>query len=1036
MLTFNFNIRIVILITLLVGSSYVAKSSCLNVNPDSVNTLHSLPSESFPKQDAQNWFLVKNEGQWKQPFLFRAELFGSWFYLEKNGYTLKINQQEGLESVRSQIHRKHYDIDTPFTIKHHALRVIWLNTHGSLEVEYDKHPFYHNYFVGNESARWRSKVPVVKSVLMKSLYQGVDWKVYAPNFHPKHELIVHPNTDLSLVAFKIEGAEKITINHYGELVIKTSLGDVKESKPEVWQIIEGKKVFVNCNYQLDIQNSTVRYALGAYRRDLELIIDPVLVFSTYSGSLGDNFGFTATYDFYGNLYAGGIVDGDDGEYPWTVGAFQTHYGGSTGGQPPINLACDIAISKYAADGKTLLYATYLGGRRNEHPHSLVVDNQDNLIVFGTTNSDDFPVDSFGFDTTYNGGYDLILVKFSEDGSQMLGGTFIGGNTNDGINNGLLRFNYADDFRGDVYVDSSNMVYLATCTSSWDFPITAGTTQTAFGGAIDGVVLKIDSLFRKLSWSTFLGSSGHDAVYSIKVIDSLVLVSGGTSSTGLSMYASGAINSYQGGVADGFLASFYKDTGIIKDFTFFGTDDYDQVYFIDFDSEKKIYFTGQTRGNLTRTPNTYGQNNTGQFIGRINLSLNSIDILTTFGNRTNWLKPDISPSAFLVDKCDNVYVSGWGADIDLNAGSTKDLPITSNAIQATTDDNDFYLIVFSKELKSIIHATYFGGYMTFDHVDGGTSRFDKNGVVYQSVCSSCPNNFSQSFLSDFPVTSDAVFTQNFSRRCSNAAFKIDFQVTYNIDAEFEADPMNGCSPLTVNFTNKSKGGASFLWDFGDGTQDTSQNPSHVFETQGQYKVKLEILDNASCNQTDTAFAVIEVLQGPKPEFEYSLEYCSLEARFVNKTTEAHKILAWEFGDSTTSQEEHPAHLFPHGGKFRTVLRLEHPDNGCIDSLDTVLVFAEHPFTKLQIPNVFTPNEDGINDCYQVLGLAEDCEQGELRVYNRWGDLIYKGNLATECWNGRVFNTGEELPTGVYYYLITTERDKVQMVNTHGVIHLIR
>ncbi|MCO6495568.1 MAG: gliding motility-associated C-terminal domain-containing protein [Bacteroidetes bacterium] len=998
--------------------------------------LISFAGIGFSQEESQSWFLVKNQGQWDAPFLFRAELYGSWFYLEKDGYTLKINQQDGLEELRKLIHQNHYDLDTEFTVNHHALRFKWLNTKGAKSLETDNYSFYYNYFIGNDSRRWKGKVPVVKSVTLNSLYDGIDWRVYAPNFHPKHELIISPHADFSKVAFRIDGADGISLNENGELVIKTSLGEVKESKPLVWQLVEGQKIFIDCKYSINPGDSSIFYSLGNYNPNIELIIDPILVFSTYSGSLGDNFGFTATYDIHGNLYAGGIVDGDDGEYPWTIGAFQTHYGGSTGGQPPINLPCDISISKYAADGKSLLYATYLGGHRNEHPHSLVIDNEDNLIVFGTSNSNDFPVDSFGYDTSFNGGYDLVVLKLSEDGSTLLGGSFLGGVSDDGINNGLLRFNYADDFRGDVYVDSANMVYLATCTSSGDFPITSGVTQTIFGGAIDGVVMKIDSSLRTIQWSTFLGSSGHDAAYSIKVIDSLVFVSGGTSSNGLDVFANGVTQSYQGGIADGFITSYYKDSGILKDFTFFGTNDYDQVYFLDFDSEKNIYFSGQTRGSMVRSQGTYGQNQTGQFIGKINQNLDSIYLVTTFGNRTGANKPDLSPSAFLVDKCDNIYFSGWGADIDLNAGSTKDLPITPNAIQQTTDNNDFYLIVLSRELKNLIYATYFGGSMTQDHVDGGTSRFDKNGVIYQSVCASCPNNFSQSFLSDFPITSDAVFTKNFSRRCSNAAFKIDFQVTYNIDADFDAAPISGCSPLTVDFNNKSIGGKNFLWDFGDGTTDTTQNPSHVFDNEGLYSVKLMITDSFSCNNIDSASITIEVLKGPKPQFEFENSFCELETRFKNTTEDKHAILEWDFGDSSKSFEDNPVHQFPHGGIFKVVLRLENPDNGCIDSLDTTLVFAEYPFTNLQIPNVFTPNNDGLNDCYRVLGISDECEQGKIVIYDRWGLVVYKGNLATECWNGRINNTGEELPTGVYYYLITTERNKKTNIETNGVIHLIR
>ena len=113
--------------------------------------------------------------------------------------------------------------------------------------------------------------------------------------------------------------------------------------------------------------------------DTVAFIDPALIFSTYSGSRGDNFGFTATYDSKSNLYAGGITDGNQGNYPVTSGAIQKDYGGGGAGVPAAGLPCDITISKYDSAGTNLLWATYVGGFQNEYPHSLVVNQDDDLI---------------------------------------------------------------------------------------------------------------------------------------------------------------------------------------------------------------------------------------------------------------------------------------------------------------------------------------------------------------------------------------------------------------------------------------------------------------------------------------------------------------------------------------------------------------------------------------------------------------------------------------------------------------------------------
>jgi gliding motility-associated-like protein len=990
----------------------------------------------------EHWRLIPNQGQWEGTFLYKAQVPGGYFFLENDGYTLRMDDVRAMDAVREILHHRHFMGHPEVTLRSHAIRFQWIGClKDSIEVVNEQlHSFCHHYYLGNDARKWKTGVPVAKEVRVKRLYEGVDWLIKGADFIPKHDMIIMDGMVPENLLFTIRGAHKTYVDRQGRLVIETSLGKIKESKPIAWQLVEGVKHPVKCRYRV-INDTTFGFDVKQQQKGVPLIIDPELIFSTYSGSLGDNFGFTATYDSKGHLYAGGIVDGNDGEYPWTLGAFQTTYGGSTGGQPPINLPCDMSISKYAPDGSSLIYASYLGGDRNEHPHSLVVDTSDNLLIFGTSNSGNFPVDSLAFDPTINGLYDMVLVKLSEDGSRMLGGTFIGGNNSDGINDGTLKYNFADDFRGDVFVDSFNMIYVAATSRSRNFPTTSFSVQPTHAGGTDAVVFKIDSLLQNLLWSTFIGGSNDDAAYSVKVIDGMVYVAGGTASPNIERYGNGAFPLFLGGVSDGFITSLSADSGIMNTFSFYGTTSYDQIYFLDYDSKKNLYVSGQTKGVIPRTSERYGQDNTGQFIARFNSDLKSIDFQTTFGFRTANNKPDLCPSAFLVDKCDNVYFSGWGSFIfsnsnDNNSGSTRGLPVSTNAIQRNTDENDFYLIVLGNELKDFVYATYYGGNMTNDHVDGGTSRFDKDGVIYQSVCSSCPASPAQSYLSDFPVTRDAVFTQNFSRRCSNAAFKIDFKKTYNVKAEFEADPIEGCSPLEVNFTNRSFGGKTYFWDFGDSNTDSIYSPFHTYTEKGTYKVQLLVIDSISCNRLDTAYGTITVLSGPDVDFDYEQEPCDLTALFLNKSSDSISY-QWDLGDGTTTQEWSPKHKYPFGGMYKVILKATHLENDCVDSSAQVVTFPSNPFTKLEIPNVFTPNNDGLNDCYTVKGLSEDCESGEIIIYNRWGDKVYQGDLATSCWNGKVFNKGEDLPSGVYFYLIDTERvNGKRGVKTNGTIQLIR
>jgi gliding motility-associated-like protein len=219
-------------------------------------------------------------------------------------------------------------------------------------------------------------------------------------------------------------------------------------------------------------------------------------------------------------------------------------------------------------------------------------------------------------------------------------------------------------------------------------------------------------------------------------------------------------------------------------------------------------------------------------------------------------PDISPTAFLVDKCNNIYISGWGSNLG-GSLSTLNLPVTFDAYQNTTDGNDFYLAVINENLDSLEYATYFGGSLSTEHVDGGTSRFDKNGVVYQSVCAGCGNN------NDFPIYPNpgAISATNNSTNCNNAVFKFDFKRPIVV-ADFSS-PILNCTTV-VNFINTSStnqlNNISYYWDFGDGNFSNSINPIHQYQNTGVYSVKLIITSPQACNISDTIYKSIYVLSG--------------------------------------------------------------------------------------------------------------------------------------------------------------------------------
>ncbi len=970
------------------------------------------------------YFFIENKGQFNAKVNYQARIDFGTLFLEEKGYSLSFFNNKQMAEVWNHNHQRTEEV----TVDYHAIKVNFVNALQPTIKGKETYQTYYNYFLGKDPSHWKGKVPLHGEVYYSEVYKGVDFRIYNDKNTLKSDWIVHAGANPNNILIAYQGQTGLMVKD-GKLVVQTTVNEFVESKPKAYQMVENRMVEVLCNFE--IIGDAVHFVLGNYDNKLDLIIDPLLVFSTYSGSRGDNFGFTATYDSKSNLYAGGIIDNRSGEYPVTAGAFQQVYGGGVG-SPPVNLACDISISKYDSSGSNLLYATYIGGNEDEYPHSLVVDGDDNLVVFGTSNSKNYPVKKTSYDTTIGGAYDIIVTKLTSDGSTLIGSTYLGGQLNDGLNsNKLLKYNYADDFRGDVIVDDANHVFIASTTFSSDFPIYRG-FQIASKGGHEGCLIELSPNLDKLLWSSYVGGVGADALYSVKLDANYIYAAGGTTSDNLDTTDKVLFKSIQG-ATDGFLVKVNKSTKTLERLSYWGTSAYDQVYFIQLDSRNSIYVAGQTEGNSTPSPGTYGASNKGQFMARLTLDFDSIFWQTSFGSRTN--QPDISPSAFLVDKCNHIYLSGWGSSVDPNnhPGSTSGLEVTSGALQSTTDNNDFYIIVLDQDAKSLLYATYFGGYESGDHVDGGTSRFDKRGVIYQSVCSSCPEG-SDPGLNDFPITPKAAFIKNVSPRCSNASFKIDLQIKESVIARFIADPIEGCKPLEVTFTNTSSTGKKFFWDFGDGTTDSVFQPAkHTYTKPGNYLVSLKAVDSLSCNVADKYELVITVSEKPEASFTYSFNGCSEELKITNTSKDATEYF-WDLGDATTSLGKEPTHKYSQSGNYKITL-IANPNSQCPDTSILDLKVAVDVGDEFIIPNVFTPNIDGKNDCFRVQGLNPGCDSIEWMIYNRWGECVFYSNAIDACWDGNN-EKGEPYPSGAYFSIFKMSIKGKTTETISGTVTLIR
>lgn len=887
---------------------------------------------------------VENKNQWHQSIDFMARIPGGQMTIHSGQFNYFFWDYAKINQLHEQSHHPFSEIPSgeiqDDQIYGYRVNVSFINSRPSMPTAVKRYDTYYNFFLGNDRQRWGSFAYAYGEIIYEQLYEGVTLKLYNRPEGLKYDLVIAPNANPDQIQIAYSGALSLALAD-GHLVVNAQLAKIIEQAPIAFQWVDGRRKYVKCNYILDDNRLSFAFPEG-YDPCYELVIDPILIFSTYSGSEADNWGSSATPGESGMLYSGGLTNqfvGNifSGEFPVTPGAFQTNYGG----------VYDIAILKFDSLGQNLLYASYLGGSSSESPHSLVMDQDKNLIVLATTSSADFPTTEVAFDRSFNGGTpeqhvvaypngsDMMIAKISSDGSTLLASTFLGGSFNDGLNptTGVLAVNYGDQLRGDIITDNNRDIFVSTVTSSPNFPVANSFGMTYSGGATDALVLKMRADLSEIIWGAFIGGTASDASHTIK-FDSQgnLLIGGGTASIDFPSTA-GAYQMGNAGGVDGWLARLQNDGSAISASTLTGTAAFNQVYFIDLNADDEVYAYGQTTGSFPITPGVFNNPNSGQFIQKFDKDLSTLLFSTVFGSGRGL--PDISPTAFLVNECNNIYMTGWGGQVNIQTqhwnNTTLGMPVTPDAFQSTSSGSDFYFIVLTDDAKEFLYGTYMGGNFSRTHVDGGTSRFDKGGIVYHAVCSGCAAfNATGQPTSDFPTTSSAWSNSNNSNNCNNAAFKFDLSslrariVTNSVTLD-QPGLVTICFPDSIVFQNRSTGGQFFEWDFGDNTSQVKPDTIaivHQYAAPGKYLVKLRAVDAGTCIGEDFDFATITV-NSPTGFVGENQTIC--QGSEVQLLAGGGVQYRWMLGDSLVSTLADPVFDLEDSTLFEVVIT---DANGCI------------------------------------------------------------------------------------------------------------
>ncbi|MCP9761469.1 DUF7948 domain-containing protein [Lacihabitans soyangensis] len=813
------------------------------------------------------YIFIKNQGQWPSEVLYRTSIPSGQLWITRNGLVYQLYEAENSPHFSSDRQGR-----KSFSTQNISLEFKNICQFSKKEKAVDQ---TFNFFIGQNKDEWKSNVPAFEEILLENVFDGIDFRMYSADQSLKYEYIVKPGADASQIKFKYEGANE-TLIQKNELILKTNFGLIKEFQPFTYQSTNNQKKPIKSSFKMT--DDYISFQLAEYNHNQELIIDPELVFSTYTGSLSDNWSHTATYDSKGNTYAAGTVFGVN--FPVSINAYQPKSGGTTT-PTDVGYRTDVVIVKYSDDGSKILYSTFLGGNESEVPHSLIVNSKDELVVFGTTSSSNFPTTSVSFDQTFNGGTflngppittniafysgtDIFVSVLSVNGDRLLGSTYIGGSENDGIHDfrALEIQNYGDEFRGEVYVDAADNIYVASVSTSANFPI-AGTTQTK-KSTYDAVVFKLNNYCNQLLFSTFIGGNNYDAAYGIRVDKSNnIYVCGVTLSKDFPITSQGFRKTF-GGDTEGFIIKIENNR--LTASTFIGTSKGDLAHLIDLDLERNVYTLGSTLGEYPVTSGLYQNAKSGQFVQVLSNNLSSSKFSSIFGTGRSFGTVDLVPTAFMVSDCGNIYVSGWGGRVNSENGynknsTTKGLPITENAFKKSTSGSNYYFAIFEKGFKSLLYATYFGSTPPSnadeergDHLDGGTCRFDKNGTIYHSACVCKAFGFVE-----FPLK-NAAEPNHRNGNCNMAAFKFNLDA---LNAKFDlkdgskVNPTEICAPTKLDFDNNSVGGETFEWYVNNAKVSTAENINYTFTDSGQYKIKLVAYNKVTCKAVDSTFRTLKV-----------------------------------------------------------------------------------------------------------------------------------------------------------------------------------
>jgi len=623
-----------------------------------------------------------------------------------------------------------------------------------------------NYFRGADASRWRTNVPHYRELVYRNLWHRIDLRVRQRGGALKYEFHVRPGARASDIRLAYAGA-RVALAQSGALLLSTPLGTLTDSRPVSHQVVHGKRVTVASRFVLS--GKRFGFAVGSYRRDRDLIIDPGIQYTTFIGGSALEEGNGIAVDANGNAYIGGTTQSTD--FPTTVGAFQR-----TGA--PQNFA-EAFVSKLNPAGTQLVYATFLGGSDMEFGRRIAIDAAGNAYITGQTKSSNFPTTANAFDRTLNippncprcatDNTDGFVTKLNASGSALLYSTYLGGTDYDSPRG------IAVDGSGNAYVNGETL-------SNVDFPTTAGSFSPTSHGSYDEFVTKLNTTGSALVYSTFLGGTQVDNGERIAVDSGNNAYVLGFSSSADYPTTPGAFDATANGDFDVTLSKLNPAGSALVYSTFIGGSGSDSAGGLFVDGTGNAYVSGgagsldfpTTAGAFDRTPD-----GSDAFLTKLNPAGSAAVYSTVLGGTDG-----DGAAGVAADASGNAWLTGTTA--------STNFPVTANAADSSFNGGavDAFISELSPAGSALLYSTYLGG-----------SNTDAASDVALDT-SANPYVTGHTFSMDFPATTgafDTVFNGDTSIFWGDA-----FVTKINITATTSTPPAPPAIPAQPTLSTPTNG----------------------------------------------------------------------------------------------------------------------------------------------------------------------------------------------------------------------------------------